>query len=450
MKCLSMSAALLIVGCLSELNAQPGPAVFYSVPPADAPELAHRGAYAVGVRTLELRNPGQPDILNFNKQSGTAPLYDRPLKVEVWYPASLPAGAVQRTDYVMALPRAARDSVQSVSIAGMALRDAPPAVGKTYPLVIVSHGYPGSRYFMSYLSENLASKGYVVAAIDHTDSVFGEERAFPSTLLNRANDQLFTIGAILDLAAGSGHFLTGIVDAAHVGIVGYSMGGYGALASAGAGYSAKSMSHGAVPGGYFADWEAGNAKLLSRLRNEVKAVVAIAPWGGQAPYKSWDAEGLAGIRIPLFVIAGDQDDVSDFRGGIQPAFEKAIHSDRCLLVYQNARHNVGGNPTPREIPAAYNTFEFFEEPVWRKERIMAINQHFITSFLDLNLKGDESKRSYLQVAPALSNDGKWPASAGTSTPSKVSDGTNFWKGFQRRWALGMSMTCTAATAVPRL
>ncbi len=446
MKFPSPWTVLLALGSIFPVGAQQATG-FYSVPPVDAPELAHRGKYAVGVRTIELRNAGQPDILNFDKQTGKAPLYDRLLLVEVWYPAVLPSGAVERTDYVMALPRAANPAggaPQTVSIPGKALRDATPVAGATHPLVIVSHGYPGSRYFLSYLAENLASKGYVVAAIDHTDSVFGAEKPFPSTLLNRANDQLFTIGAIIDLAATSGHFLQGIVDTARVGIVGYSMGGYGALASAGAGYSTKSMSHGAVPGGYFADWEAGSAKLQARLRKEVKAVVAIAPWGAQPPYTSWDAEGLANIRVPMLVIAGDQDDVSDFQNGIQPAFQKAVHSDRCLLVYQNARHNVGGNPPPPGAPASFSTYEFFDEPVWRKERILAINQHFVTAFLDLNLKGDESRRNYVYVSPALSNDGKWPLAPGGSAGAKVSDGKNFWKGFQRRWALGMKMDCSPA------
>ncbi len=446
MKFTTACTAFVALGCTFQLQAQKTPG-FFSVPPADAPELSHRGGYAVGVRTIDLRNPGQPDILNFDKPTGKAPLYDRPLRIEVWYPAVIPNGSVERTDYEMKLPRVNRDpggTSQTVSIPGKALRDSPPAEGKTYPLVIVSHGYPGSRYFLSYLSENIASKGYVVAAIDHTDSVFGEEKGFQSTLLNRANDQLFTIGAILDLAAKAGYFLKGIVDPAQVGIVGYSMGGYGALASAGAGYSAKSMSHGFVPGGYFADWEAGSPRLQTRLRKEVKAVVAISPWGAQPPYQSWDAEGLAGIRIPLLFIAGDQDDISDFKAGIQPVFEKALHSDRCLLVYQNARHNVGGNPLPQEVVASFNTHESFDEPVWRKDRIMAINQHFITAFLDLTLKGDESKRNYLHVAPALSNNGQWPLAPGTSAGAKFSDGTNFWKGFQRRWALGMRMDCSAA------
>jgi predicted dienelactone hydrolase len=49
---------------------------------------------------------------------------------------------------------------------------------------------------MTYLTANLASKGYIVAAIDHTDSVFGALKGFESTLLNRSSDQLFTIESL--------------------------------------------------------------------------------------------------------------------------------------------------------------------------------------------------------------------------------------------------------------
>jgi len=68
--------------------------------------------------------------------------------------------------------------------------------------------------------------------------------------------------------------------------------------------------------------------------------------------------------------------------------------------------------------------------VWRKDRIGAINQHFITAFLDLYLKGDETRRNYLHVPVEKSNDGIWPDTV--------------WKGFQRRWALGLEMHCAAA------
>ena len=215
------AAAILFLASLA--SAQSPSDTFYSVPQVDAPELAPRGAYSVGVRTVEIKNPRQIDILNFDKTTGKAPPYDRPLAVEVWYPATIPDGQQERTTYEMALPGSDAGVKKTVSIAGKALRDAPPVKGKPFPLVVVSHGYPGSRFFLTYLTENLASKGYVVAAIDHTDSVFGAIRPFSSTLLNRANDQLFTIGALEEMSHHPDHFLGGTLDDSRVAIVGYSI-----------------------------------------------------------------------------------------------------------------------------------------------------------------------------------------------------------------------------------
>jgi predicted dienelactone hydrolase len=407
--------------------AQEFPAVPFSVPPADAPDLAARGQWGVGVRTLDLVNPGQVDILHFDQASGKAPLYDRPLKIEIWYPATIPAGTVERVTYESAMPGTPpADAPKTFRVPGKALRDAAPVSGARFPLVIVSHGYPGSRTFMTYLTENLASKGYVVAAIDHTDSVFGAQAAFASTLLNRAADQWFTIDALTARSLVAGDFLNGLLDASRVAIVGYSMGGYGALASAGAGYSKQGGGVRAVPGGYYDAWTAGDAKFEARQRGNLKAVVAIAPWGAQPPHNSWDAEGLKGIRIPSLFIDGDQDDVSGYAQGVRKAFEGAVNSERRLLVYENARHNVGGNPLPPEAMGSFTARAFFDEPVWRKDRITAINQHFISAFLDLYLKGDETRRAYLDVA------------------AKSTEGNAVWKGFQKRWSLGLEMYRYAA------
>jgi predicted dienelactone hydrolase len=410
----------------------------------DIPELAQRGSYAVGVRTVDLLHVRQVDILHFDKEKGTAPLYDRPLKVEVWYPATLTPGQVESTVYEMAMPG---PQSAPLRIPGKALRDANPLQGQQFPLVIVSHGYPGSRIFLSYLTEHLASRGYVVAAIDHTDSVLGEIRPFPSTLLNRSNDQIFTISELTSFSdRDTASFLHGMIDPARVAIVGYSMGGYGALASAGAGYSKTSSGMNIVPGGYLNDWAAGNPAYENRLPKNLKAIVAISPWGAQPPVNSWDDGGLSGIHVPSLFIAGDRDDVADYEHGIKRAFEGSVHSDRCLLVYENARHNIGGNPLPPGLdnPAA---IEFFDEPVWRKERICNINRHFVTAFLDLYLKGDESKRPFLHTLVEHSNDGQWPLKRGAATaaysPGDGQEGVTIWKGFPRRWALGMELRCVA-------
>jgi predicted dienelactone hydrolase len=274
-------------------------------------------------------------------------------------------------------------------------------------------------------------------------------RGFESTLLNRSSDQLFTIESLDQLAHQPGSFLRELLDAGNVAIVGYSMGGYGALTSAGAGYSKSSPLMQIVPGGYLQEWASDSPKFQAIDRNRIKAIVAIAPWGEQPPYQAWDAHGLAAIRIPSLFIAGDHDDVADYANGVKPAFERAIHSERCLLVYENARHNTGGNPAPLDASSNFTLMQTFDEPLWRKDRITSINQHFITAFLDLYLKGDQSKAAFLHVEPSHSGDGKWPVpprqpDTGAFSTGNDGVGNAFWKGFQRRWALGLEMYCEAA------
>jgi predicted dienelactone hydrolase len=419
--------------------------VYFSVPGPEAPELARRGSYAVGVRTVDIVHRNQVDILKFDRATGKAPLYDRPLRIEVWYPATIPSGMEEKTTYLSSA-FGTQNTGGTFEIPGKALRDAPPVSGQRFPLVIVSHGYPGSRTFLTYLTENLASKGYVVAAIDHTDSVFGEVRGFPSTLLNRSSDQLFTIEALDSLSHDPASFLNGLADGGNVAIVGYSMGGYGALTSAGAGYSRSSMLSTAIPGGYIDDWFADSPKFQAIRRDHIKGIVAIAPWGEQPPNNAWDEKGLAGIHIPALFIVGDHDDVAVYDTGVKRAFERAVNSNRCMLVYEGARHNTGANPPPAGL-SDLRQVQGFEEPVWRKDRITSINQHFITAFLDWTLKHEDAKRDYIHVAPARSGDGVWSIKPGANdadySTGKDAEGNLFWKGFQRRWALGMEMSCLA-------
>ena len=68
----------------------------------DAPKLAAYGKHKVGVRTLELVNPNQIDVVNIDTtdpDSPVIPRYDRPLSVELWYPAADDAngGKIQTT-----------------------------------------------------------------------------------------------------------------------------------------------------------------------------------------------------------------------------------------------------------------------------------------------------------------------------------------------------------------
>ncbi len=160
----------------------------------DAPELSARGEHTLGVRTLEFVNNDQIDILN--SKDGKDPLYNRKLTVELWYPAEVPSDTEVSVSYeeVMGTRGDSLRPLIPFTFKGRALRDAQPKTteGKL-PLIIVSHGYVGSRYLMTYLTENLASKGYIVVAIEHTDSTFKDAAPFQSTLLNRAQDIQFIL-----------------------------------------------------------------------------------------------------------------------------------------------------------------------------------------------------------------------------------------------------------------
>ena len=175
-----------VLACVSSLVASPGSAVAQTnridtVTPS-APELAAYGKYAIGVRTLQATDRNRPDILN-TKEGGPTARYDRTLTLEVWYPAALAAGQKPGGDY-----RAiTRDPAITATLHGQAVRDAAPLTTEApFPLVIISHGYPGNRYLMSHLAENLASKGFVTVSIDHKDSTYDDQKAFASTLYNRA------------------------------------------------------------------------------------------------------------------------------------------------------------------------------------------------------------------------------------------------------------------------
>ncbi|MYM70141.1 dienelactone hydrolase [Pseudoduganella sp. FT55W] len=350
----------------------------------DAPELAARGSLQVGVRTLAVENKDQFDILRYSAEQQD-PRYSRKLTLEVWYPAKLAAGQKEHTVYTDVLGSGPNDPKRPntpFQFNGRAARDAAP-VGERYPLVIVSHGYPGSRLQMSYLTENLASKGYVVVAIDHLESTRADKAAFPSTLLNRRFDDLFVLNTVAAWAKpGSGNFLSGVVDADKTALVGYSMGGYGALNTVGAGISTSAVAF--FPGGKLAVNQQGNPQYEAQRDPRIKAVVAFAPWGGA--HKVWDDAGLAGVRTPLLFITGDQDDVAGYQDGVKQLFEKTIHADRYLLTYVGGRHNSAPNPPSPAHWSNPDDFQSYSEPVWDSRRINNINQHYVTAFLGIHLK----------------------------------------------------------------
>ncbi len=404
----------------------------------DAPALAKHGEHGIGVRTLEVVNTNQIDVLKATAGQ-EPPRYDRKLTLEVWYPAEVQGSQPGAYPGVLL-----RDGKTRVTLYGKAVRDAAPkraAAGQgAYPLVIVSHGYPGNRFLLSHLAENLATKGYVVAAIDHADSTYADQGKFGSTLVNRPLDQLFVLNAVDRLSKESGHFLNGLVDASRTGLIGYSMGGYGAVITAGAGVTKEAVAYDAgVPQGLLAVHLAGS-ETHRKLRDErIKGVVAIAPWGMQRGF--WNQEGLSGITTPILYVAGSKDDVSGYENGVRALYTGTVNADRYLLTFENANHNAAA-PIPAPVESWQTAegvtsppFNHYADAVWDTARMNNIAQHFATAFLGRYVKADAELGSYLDVPVERANEAVFAANKdGTLKPEHT-----YWKGFANRTALGLTL-----------
>ncbi len=376
-----------------------------------APELAKSGDLAVGVTTLQIDGP---NMLN--------PASERKLALEVWYPSEVSEGPpTSYSDVTRAQ--------QAFTLQGQAHRDAKPISSEAiYPLVILSHGYSGYRSMMFYLGEHLASHGYVVASVDHTDSTNKEidfktnpGAGFHSTLLHRTRDQQ----TVLDYFTKQGEQFG--TNANLASVVGFSMGGYGALNTVGACYQfddSKAKQFGFNPKTQkdlltqLNTCNAGMEKVDSRWR----AVITLAPWGGEQDVIG----GLKNISVPSLFIAGREDDVSGYTNGVKKLFDNTGAKHKYLMVFDQARHNIAPHPAPA---VAYNdelALGHYLEPAWSTEALNNINKHMILAFLNCHAKNDSE---FCEILPQTEN----------STQNKLPDGSfsPAWPGFKDRFGVGV-------------
>ena len=398
----------------------------------DAPALAAFGDHKIGVTTMTFTNPDQIDVVN-TLQDGEPPRYDRSLTVELWYPAV--AETVPGGTYTVLL----RDGVTNAELTGRAVRNAAPDTEQTFPLVIISHGYPGNRFLLSPLAENLASKGYVVASIDHPDSTYDDQTAFGSTLVNRPWDQRFVIDSVTALDGDLGS----VIQNDNVAIIGYSMGGYGALISAGAGVTLLSTTYEwGAPQGVLERNMMGTASHASLVDDRVIAFVAFGPWGNNTGF--WDADSWKGIEKPLMLVAGGIDDVSQY-DAIRGIFDDTLNTTRHLLTFEQANHNAGAPmPAPTESYAVsetlgYAPFDHLSDPVWDTVRMNNISAHFVSAYLALHLKDDAEMAHFFDLTP-VATDGVWSVDDnGAPAPDHT-----YWAGFPNRTAAGLRFETKAA------
>ena len=396
----------------------------YTDQPPVTPELAFPGTFTVGVTTITAKDPKRLNTANFILNT------ERQLVLEVWYPAALFKAEEERS---LATYKNVTRLHNPFELQGGAYRDAPALSEGSFPLILLSHGFTGYRTQMFYLGEHLASHGYVVVGIDHSGSTNADIKdesdrpaGFVNTLYNRARDQQF----LLDYFADQTSPVEAIVDTDRAAIIGHSMGGFGAINTVGGCYDFKSefFKQGGVPTAIalvlpfpLNSCFGGGEQLDPRW----KAVQLLAPWGGEASVHDIDA--MAKITVPTFYLAGDQDNTSGFKNGIKRLHERTGSEHNYLLVFANARHNIGPHPAPAASFATDFELGHYFDPAWNTETLNRVVEHMSLAFLDCHVKADPARCAYLPTRES-------------SQQYKGADHQfeDPWKGFKHLWASGLT------------
>ena len=289
---LSLPAIVVIVGALL-LAACGGSSSSKAATPTPMP--ARSGTYSVGHDTISI-----PDAAT-----------GKTITADLWYPAV--DGAQGTFARYSLLPTAYFDSK-------VAIEDAPINSAGSFPFVVYSHGSGGQSFVASFLTEDIASHGYVVLSANH-DGNTAADQLLGTSVTQDVNDYIRpnVVEAEINwaLAQSSGKAsaypaLKGAIDEARIGLVGHSYGGYTVLATAG-GHTGP----------------AGTVAPDPRI----KAVV------GQAPYtrRLSDAE-LAGIKIPVMLMVGTKDITTPLELDSQRPFDLITGPPVVLAVMTDAAH----------------------------------------------------------------------------------------------------------------
>jgi predicted dienelactone hydrolase len=261
-----------------------------------SPRLAILALAALALVACD-KPPGRPEKVGLTATQYVDTARQRPLGVRIWYPA-VPEAVEEPASY----ERAFRGWVAPEA----PYRDAPPR-----PLVLLSHGDRGGNTHQAWLAEALASRGYIVAAVEHWGNT-RLQNSIEATLRawDRPLDVRFVLSRLLEDGAWKGR-----IDASRVGAAGYSGGGYTVLALAGARYEPPRMgeycARQPVPSDcrWLQDFDTSRFDWSEAARDysdpRVGAVAAFAPALGPG----MTPESLRAISIPVLLAATQDDEI---------------------------------------------------------------------------------------------------------------------------------------------
>ena len=223
------------------------------------------------------------------------------------------------------------------------------------PLVVLSHGFGADRRFFAYLAQHLASHGLTVVSVEHpgsnvaslmslpsqTDEAAPANRILPATeFLDRPRDISFVLDRMERLNYYS-YSLRDRLNTEQVTLIGHSLGGYTALALAGAKLDLRplaSFCQQLSPVNFSpADWLQCAALDLPVNRanlkdNRVSQVIVMNPLTGLL----FGDQGLRQVKIPTLMFASTHD-------GVTPVAEQQLNPFRQLAGQKYLVTMIGGS-----------------------------------------------------------------------------------------------------------
>ncbi|MER6912577.1 alpha/beta hydrolase [Streptomyces sp. NPDC000594] len=236
-----------------------------------------------------------------------------------------------------------------------------PVRGK-HPLVVLSPGFSVSRYTLTSLAEELASRGYVVVSLDHAHESFGiavpggrqldcvacapifSGEAHPGIVTAaRAADTSFVLDRLLGTRSPWRH--SGMIDRRRVGMGGHSIGGASALST-----------------------------MVADTR--VRA-------GFNMDGAFWDTLPAEGLRGRPFLMLGTHDEVH-LPGGRDTTWDTTwptLDGWKRWLTVAGSHHL-----TFSDYPVIVRNFGL-PEPGIPHDRAVIVTRRYVTAFLDRHLRG---------------------------------------------------------------
>jgi predicted dienelactone hydrolase len=288
------------------------------------------------------------------------------------------------------------------------------------PLVILSHGFGADRRFLSYLAFHLASHGITVAALEHpgsnvawlTELAAGvspdgrySEILPANEFIDRPKDISFLLDQLERLNRYS-NILRGKFDTDRVTVIGHSLGGYTALALAGAELDLdklRQFCQSLGPAGLSpSDWvqctaadirEQGQINLSDR---RVVQVMALNPVIGHL----FSDKSLAQIDVPVMVVSGTDD-------AIAPAVSQQflpftqISAPKYLLTAIGGTHLSVGDPANLNYALTDNLF-VRERPGEQTEPLRHLLRGISLSFIEQLTPNRDRYKQFLTPAYAQS------------------------------------------------